>query len=84
MVVRQVEKALEHYGVRAQRQRPLEAPGIEGVEVQAVQPAGKGEVWVRGLLAGPKIYVLTAWNSNGGLFEDPEIADFFASFQLIP
>lgn len=83
MVVEQVEAVLEHYGVRSQRQRPLEAPGIEGVEVQAVQPTGKGEVWVRGLLAGPNIYLLTAWNMDGGLFTDPETVDFFASFRLI-
>jgi hypothetical protein len=83
MVVGQVEKVLEHYGVRPQRQRPLESPGIEGVEVQAVEPAGKGEVWVRGLLAGPNVYLLTAWNTEGGLFEDPEALDFFASFRLI-
>ncbi len=83
MVVQHIEAALAQYGVRAERQRPLEAPGFEGVEVQAVQPAGKGEVWIRGLLVGPHIYVLTAWDTNGGIFEDPEIRDFFASFRLI-
>jgi hypothetical protein len=83
MVVKHVEAVLEHYGVRAQRQRPLDAAGIEGVEVQAVQPAGKGEVWVRGLLVGPSVYVLTAWNTEGELFDDPEAIDFFASFRLV-
>lgn len=83
MVVHHIEEVLKHYGVRAERQRPLEAKGIEGVEVQAVQPAGKGEVWVRGLLAGPNVYVLTAWNTAGGLFDDTEVQDFFASFRLI-
>jgi hypothetical protein len=83
MVVRQVEQILTHYGVRAERQRPLEAPGMEGVEVQALRPSGKGEVWVRGLLVGPSIYVLTAWSTEGGLFDDTEIRDFFASFRLI-
>jgi hypothetical protein len=27
--------------------------------------------------------LLTAWNTDGGLFTDPETADFFASFRLI-
>jgi hypothetical protein len=83
MVVHMVEDALRQYAVRAERQRPLTLAGIEGVEVQAVQPGGPGEVWVRGLLAGPTIYVLTAWNVDGGLFDDVEIRDFFASFRLV-
>jgi hypothetical protein len=83
MVIRQVEAVLEQFGVRPERQRPLESPGMEGVEVQAVEPAGKGEVWVRGLLAGSSVYLLAAWNTDGGLFEDPEAQDFFASFRLI-
>jgi hypothetical protein len=83
MVVHMVEEALTQYSVRAERQRPLKAAGIEGVEVHAVQPGGPGEVWVRGLLAGPTIYVLTAWNTQGGLFDDAEIQDFFASFRLV-
>ncbi len=83
MVVHHVTEVLKHYGVRPERQRPLQAPGFEGVEVQAVQPASKGEVWVRGLLAGPNVYVLTAWSNDGGLFADTETKDFFASFRLI-
>jgi hypothetical protein len=83
MVVKLVEAALDQYGVRVERQRPIEAPGMAGVEVQAVQPTGKGEVWIRGWLVGPHIYMLSAWNTEGGLFEDPEIHDFFASFKLL-
>lgn len=83
MVVERVEDFLTRYEVRAERQRPLSAPGIEGVDVQAVEPAGRGEVWVRGLLAGTHVYILAAWNKEGGLFEDAEVRDFFASFRLI-
>ena len=83
MVVNNVESVLTHYAVRPERQRPLTAAGMEGVEVQAVEPAGRGEVWVRGLLAGTHMYILTAWNNEGGVFEDEEVKNFFASFRLI-
>ena len=56
---------------------------MEGIEVQAVHPSGTGDVWIRGWLAGSTVFMLTAWNNEGGLFADPEAADFFASFKLI-
>ena len=58
------------------------ADGVEGVEVHGAEPAGPGEVWLRGLLRDQDVYLLLAWNRRGGLFDDPEMADFFASFRL--
>jgi hypothetical protein len=83
-VVALVERQLQRFGVRALRQRPLSADGIEGVEVHAGEPAGPGEVWLRGLLRDRDVYLLLAWNTAGGLFDDPQMTDFFASFRLDP
>ncbi len=80
-VVAMIERQLRKTGVQTQRQRPLKADGIEGVEVQATEPEGAGQVWIRGFLVGGDIYILEAWNQAGGLFEDPEVTDFFWSFQ---
>jgi hypothetical protein len=83
-VVALIERQLQRFGVRALRQRPLSADGIEGVEVHAGEPAGPGEVWLRGLLRDRDVYLLLAWNTAGGLFEDPQMTDFFASFRIDP
>jgi len=83
-VVDLVEHQMKRYGVRPDRQRPLEGGAIQGVEVHGVDPAGSGEVWIRGLLVGTEVYILKAWSNQGGLFENVEAADFFHSFQLLP
>jgi len=82
-VVDKVEDVLREFGVRAERQRPVSWGAIEGVEVQAVRPGEPGEVWVRGLLTGPDVYILAAWNQKGGCFDDLEMQRFFASFRLL-
>lgn len=81
-VVALVEEQMARFKVRTRQQRPLEAAGVRGVEVQATDPGGAGELWMRGLLVGVDVHLLMAWSENGGLFDDPEIADFFASFRL--
>ena len=82
MVTELVKNHLRNSGTRILRQRPLSAAGIEGVDVQAGEDGGPGETWVRGLLAGSDIFILIAWDKEGGLYENPEIADFFASFRV--
>ncbi len=84
MVVARVENVLKSFGAEVVRQRPFSAGGIQGVEVQAEERSGDGQVWVRGVLAGPDIFILAAWNKHGGLFDDTEIRDFFASFRPQP
>jgi len=81
-VVALVEEVLDRFQVRAVRQRPLESGPVQGVEVQAGEPAAAGEVWIRGLLVGTDIYLLLAWDRAGNLFEDPAAEAFFASFRL--
>lgn len=82
LVTELVENHLRSSGTRILRQRPLSAAGIQGVDVQAGEDGGPGETWVRGLLVGEDVFILLAWDKEGGLFENPEIADFFASFRV--
>jgi|GEM_PF-1771409 len=84
-VVYRVRKVLANYGVtiidqKAVTKRLDEDWVIEGVDVLAASDGGEGQVWVRGLLSGLDMYVLTAWNNDGTIVEDPEYQNFFQSF----
>jgi hypothetical protein len=81
-VVDLVKQHLAMFSVRIVRQRPLEQDGMQGVDVHASEPAGAGEVWVRGLLVGTDVFVLMAWNRAGHVFDDPEIQRFITSLRL--
>ncbi len=81
-VVSLIEEQLAQLGAKPQRQRPLETAGIQGIEVQGVEPFGAGEVWLLGVLAGTDVYLLMAWDRAGGLFLDPEIETFFGSLRI--
>ncbi|MGD9546613.1 MAG: hypothetical protein AB7V45_03595 [Candidatus Krumholzibacteriia bacterium] len=52
----------------------------EGVDVRATSGDGVGEVWLRGLLVEGAVYLLSAWDVEGGLWDDPLIQQFFNSF----
>jgi len=85
-VLAQVTSRLETFGVKVIRQGPLKrelADGslVGGVEVQAADPQGTGQVWMRGLLHAGDIFILTAWKLEGGLWDDPEFQNFFNSFE---
>jgi len=82
LVVSMIEDQLRRFGVQTVRQRPLQSPGSEGMDVQAADPNSPGELWIRGLLYGEDIYLLMAWSGESGVFEDPETANFFASFRV--
>jgi hypothetical protein len=81
LVTELIERQLRKSGTRILRQRPLEGEGMQGVDVQSGEVGGSGEVWIRGLLVGTDIFLLMAWDQRGGLFEDIEVVDFFASFR---
>ncbi len=81
MVAEMVKVQLQKSGTSVIRQRHLQADGIEGVDVQAGEPDGAGEVWMRGLLSGSDVFILMAFDKSGGLFTDPEFVNFFASFR---
>lgn len=85
-VVSRVENALKHFQANVVKQDAISKKFengilIEGVEILAKPEDGPGEVWVRGLLVEGDIYILTAWNEEGGLWKDPEYHTFFNSFQ---
>jgi len=80
-----VTNNLVQFRAVVRRQTPVakDFPGglrVEGVDVQASQEKGKGEFWIRGLLCGTDIYILAAWNIDGGLWNDPDYQQFFNSF----
>jgi len=84
LVIAMANEILDSFQVNVVEQRPLRLNMIEGVEVRAVDFDEVGEVWMRALLVGSRIYVLTAWKRNGQLFNDPAYYRFFESFRTLP
>ena len=85
-VVKRVQDTLRSFGVKVVAQREVQRTynenyAVEGVDVRARAPEGDGEVRVMGLLSFGDIYILAAWNNEGGLDEDAEMTLFFDSFQ---
>lgn len=85
-VVPQLEEQMRHYGVNVVRQTPLlrelsNGRRIEGLEILAAEPEASGQVWLRGLVYEERVYLLTAWKIEGGLWEDPEYQAFFNAFE---
>lgn len=76
-----VKTVMESFHVEIQTQHPVVRGGAQGVQVHCREPGSTGEVWIEGLLAGDRVYILTAWKGAGGLFDDPEYKRFFASFK---
>lgn len=85
-VVPRVEATLAEYGAKVISQEVIKKEFdngiiIEGVEIKAKPEMGSGEVWIRGLIVDGDIYILTAWNNEGGLWNNPDYITFFNSFQ---
>jgi hypothetical protein len=85
-VVSRVQNALKHFQANVVKQEAISKKFdngtlVEGVEILAKPGSGPGEVWVRGMLVEGDIYILTAWNDQGGLWKNPEYTTFFNSFQ---
>ena len=86
MVMDRMMKVLGGFGASITNQKPLrkEFEGgfvVEGLDVLASPSSGAGQVWVRGLLVGGDIYLLSAWDQAGEVAHDPEYIAFFESFQ---
>lgn len=85
-VISRVEEALGAFGAKVVNQRPIqkdfgnEIIG-EGVEVLARPEKGPGEIRILGLLVDGDIYILKAWNEQGGVWKNPDYITFFSSFQ---
>ncbi len=85
-VTNRVENLLREFGAEIKRQSPLQKDFgdglmVTGLDVLAAQSGGSGQVWVRGLLVRGDIYIMAAWDLGGNLWDDPEYANFFNSFQ---
>ena len=85
-VIKLVEDTLKEFGAKVVNQRPIKKEFengiiVEGVEVFAQAAMGKGEIWIRGLLTDGDIYVLTAWNDKGGVWNNTDYLAFFNSLQ---
>lgn len=85
-VVERIQAMLGTMGVEIKHQQRYQqklADGslLDGMDVLAVGGDGVGEAWIRGMLHGADIVLLTAWNSDGTLSGDPEYIHFFNSFK---
>jgi hypothetical protein len=85
-VISRVEEMLGEFGATVVEQKALkkdfgEGVVVEGVEVWANDKSGPGQVWIRGLLVDGDIYILAAWNRQGGVWGNPDYVTFFNSFQ---
>ena len=85
-VVRRVRETLTKFGAEVTAQQAVkreynEFYAVEGVDVRAKAPEGPGEIRVMGLLSAGDVYVLAAWNVEGGLTVDEQMMGFFNSFQ---
>ena len=83
LVIDRIEAIMTTYGVDVTSQTPGSWGSLQGVDVRCGERDGNGELWVRGLLAGPHYYLLTAWSQSGGLFENPVYQTFFDSFRVL-
>jgi hypothetical protein len=83
MVTARIESTMTAYGVELLAQTPGSWGALQGVDVRCGESEGPGELWIRGILAGPHYYLLIAWNQAGGLFADPDYQAFFASFSVV-
>ncbi len=87
-VISRLEDQMKSLGVRIVRQQPIrkELPDgsvVEGLDIQAKEPEGPGEAWLRGLLHDGDVFLLSAWKVTGGLWGDAEFQDFFSSFEPV-
>jgi hypothetical protein len=85
-VVRRVRETLAKFGAEVVSQNGVKRRyndfyAVEGLDVQAKAPEGPGEIRVMGLLSDGDVYVLAAWNIEGGLTADEQMTGFFNSFQ---
>jgi hypothetical protein len=83
-VVAKVQQLLGDFGVTIMDQSPIRRGMLQGVDVKARREGDDpGELWLRGILAGPNYYILDVWNASGHVFENLEYQRFFGSFRVL-
>jgi len=81
-VTKLIEDLTQKFQLRIVRQATVTRPDYEGVRLFCRDAGGQGEMWVQGMLAGDRAYIMTAWRPAGGGISDTEAAGFFESFQI--
>jgi len=79
-----IEDLTRKFQLRTVRQATVTRPDYEGVRVFCRDTGGQGVLWVLGMLAGDRIFFMTAWRPAGGGLSDAQAAGFFESFRLVP
>ncbi|MBD3222230.1 hypothetical protein GF314_13415 [bacterium] len=82
LVVSMIEERLAAGEMHTLRQRPLEAGGVQGIDVHAEARGGETFAWFRALLVGSDIYLIQVEAGGEWIFERAEPRDFVFSFQL--
>ncbi|MHB8079770.1 MAG: hypothetical protein ACYDIE_11025 [Candidatus Krumholzibacteriia bacterium] len=77
-----IEELSRKFNLQVVRQATITRPEYEGVRVFCRENAGGREMWVQGMLAGDRVYIMTAWRPAGGGLSDAQIAAFFGSFRV--
>lgn len=85
-VIPRLKKMLKSLGAQIQKQKPIrkdfgDGAVAEGIDIQAAQPQGVGQVWLRGLVVHGDVYIMAAWDLGGQVWDNPEYITFFNSFQ---
>jgi hypothetical protein len=66
-------------GVDIRKQKAIIRNGREGVGVFCGERKGTRQVWIEGFIDRGRVLIMMAWGLDDGLYEDPEIKEFFSS-----
>lgn len=78
-----IEELSRKFNLQVVRQATITRPDYEGVRVYCRETGGGRDLWVQGMLAGERVYIMTAWRADGRGLSDAEVAAFFGSFQIL-
>jgi len=66
-------------GIDIRKQKAIIRNDREGVGVFCGERHGTRQVWIEGFIDRGRVLIMMAWGLDDGLYEDPEIKEFFAS-----
>ena len=75
-------RVFRHGFIFINRKAGIAAPtDLAGKRIGVQEFRQTAAVWIRGLLVEGDVYILAAWNKQGGVWGNPDYVDFFNSFQ---
>jgi hypothetical protein len=83
-VTKLIEDLTRKFQLQVVRQATVTRPDYEGVRVFCRETSGRSALWVQGMLAGDRVFIMTAWCPAGGGLSDGQVASFFESFRPEP